>query len=188
MLKNPLFRSLIFFTLLIGLFLIWHGIFRRSKLACIIYVVCFFLLYFFPRVIGYCGDYDNNFYFGGVINLFIIFVAGLFVVMYTFMLWPEILDDLSTSRIASSFAVGCTVYLIEIFFSVWTVAYNFVPGGIYTREGTSVLIGIMTMLLSIFVFSGKEQKKNNSPSLILNSKGPKGSIKHASSSLIISKT
>lgn len=106
--------------------------------------------------------------------------------MYTFMLWPEILDDLTTSRIASSFAVGCIVYLIEIFFSVWTVAYNFVPGGIYTRERTGVLIGIMSAALTLFVFTGKEQKKNNSPSMILNSRGPRGSVKHASSSLIIS--
>ncbi|CAD5122461.1 DgyrCDS10884 [Dimorphilus gyrociliatus] len=157
--------ALIIFTLLIGVFLIWNGIFRRSKLACIVYTISFFILYYFPRTTG--------------------FSAGLLVILYTFLVWPEILDDLTTSRAASTFVIGAIVYLIEIFFSVWTVAYNFVPGGVFTRERTHVLIGIMTATLSLYVLTGKDQKKNNSPAMILNAKGSRGTTKHASSSLMI---
>jgi hypothetical protein len=34
------------------------------------------------------------------------------------------------------------VYIVLTLGSVWVVAYNFVPGGEYTRERTDVLVGI----------------------------------------------
>lgn len=56
---------------------------------------------------------------------------------------------------------GCTlalanfVYIAEMLFSVWTVAYNFVPGGVYTREHTDWLVAFVMFCILLGLKSGK---------------------------------
>jgi len=40
-------------------------------------------------------------------------------------------------------------YLLPAFYSVWTVAYNFVPLGEYTREATGAQIAFLNLILLI---------------------------------------
>ena len=69
--------------------------------------------------------------------------------IYTMSIWPEMVDRLTLCPPARSTVVVIVTYLLEIFFFVWTVAYNFVPGGVYTREHTDFLIA--AVMLSIFM-------------------------------------
>jgi hypothetical protein len=47
-------------------------------------------------------------------------------------------------------ALANLVYIALCLFLVWTVAYNFVPGGVYTREHTDWLV----LIVIIFIFMG----------------------------------
>ncbi|XP_062598080.1 PGAP2-interacting protein-like [Saccostrea cucullata] len=83
------------------------------------------------------------------------YTAGLVLGVYTMSIWPEMADRVSRCPPGRSLVVAVVTYLVEIFFFVWTVAYNFVPGGVYTREHTDYLIA--TVMLGIFIglFIGK---------------------------------
>ncbi len=52
-------------------------------------------------------------------------------------------DRVSQCPPARTVVLAMVVWLVEILFSVWTVAYNFVPGGEYTREHTDWLIAVV---------------------------------------------
>ena len=73
--------------------------------------------------------------------------------VYTMSIWPEMTERLSRCHPARSVCLLIIVYLVEMFFSVWTVAYNFVPGGVYTRERTDITVfGVMVLIfLGLFV-------------------------------------
>jgi len=69
------------------------------------------------------------------------------------------LDRLTTCPPVRTLLLASLVWLVEILFSVWTVAFNFVPGGVYTREHTGWLIvavmislGLVMLLGNIYVF------------------------------------
>ena len=51
--------------------------------------------------------------------------------------------------------VAALVWLVEMLFSVWTVAYNFVPGGVYTRERTDLLVLFIVVSLLLAHFASK---------------------------------
>ena len=70
-------------------------------------------------------------------------------------IWPEMMERLSRSRPTRSVCLLIIIYLIEMFFSVWTVAYNFVPGGVYTRERTDVTVFGVMILIFLGLFVGK---------------------------------
>jgi hypothetical protein len=46
------------------------------------------------------------------------------------------------------------VWLLEMLFSVWTVAYNFVPGGFITRERTNVLLAFVALTVGYGLHAG----------------------------------
>ena len=70
-------------------------------------------------------------------------------------IWPETLDRLTMCPPARTLVTAVAVYLFEILFSVWTVAYNFVPGGVYTREHTDYLVALVIGLLGLGVISNR---------------------------------
>ena len=61
------------------------------------------------------------------------FTCGLFLGVYMMSIWPEMADRATSSPPVKTLLVAMATYLIEMLFSVWTTAYNFVPGGTYTR-------------------------------------------------------
>ncbi|XP_033632255.1 PGAP2-interacting protein-like [Asterias rubens] len=71
------------------------------------------------------------------------FFCGLLLSMYTMSVWPEMIDRLTSCPPAKTLTFAMAIYLVEMLFSVWTTAFNFVPGGAITRE--------MTLLLAAFV-------------------------------------
>ncbi|GAU90034.1 hypothetical protein RvY_02512 [Ramazzottius varieornatus] len=73
------------------------------------------------------------------------FACGLCLAGFASVLWTNALDRVPFGHPAVILGSAMLVYLVEIFFHVWTVAYNFVPGGIYTREHSDYLIGFMCL-------------------------------------------
>jgi len=68
--------------------------------------------------------------------------------------WPMMLDRLSTCPPVRTVLFASLVWLVEILFSVWTVAFNFVPGGVYTREHTGWLIAAVMVMLGLATLLG----------------------------------
>ncbi|KAK6188594.1 hypothetical protein SNE40_004739 [Patella caerulea] len=66
--------------------------------------------------------------------------AGLVLGVYILTIWPRLIHSFSKCPPARSAFVTMATYICQVLFSVWTVAYNFVPGGVYTREATNYLI------------------------------------------------
>ena len=81
--------------------------------------------------------------------------GGLILAVYTMSIWPKMTDRLTMCPPARSMFVVVVTYLVQIFFFVWTVAYNFVPGGVYTREHTDYLIVLVMIGIFIGMFIGK---------------------------------
>lgn len=46
------------------------------------------------------------------------------------------------------------MFIVKVLFSVWTVAYNFVPGGEYTREHTDWLMAYVGLTLALSTVCG----------------------------------
>lgn len=75
------------------------------------------------------------------------FVGGLILGVYTMSVWPAMIDRLFCRPVARTLSLANVVYIVLTLGSVWVVAYNFVPGGEYTRERTHVLLGITMVLI-----------------------------------------
>ena len=75
------------------------------------------------------------------------FVGGLILGVYTMSVWPAMIDRLFCRPVARTLTLANVVYIVLTLGSVWVVAYNFVPGGEYTRERTHVLLGITMVLI-----------------------------------------
>ncbi|KAM7440366.1 Protein cwh43 [Porites harrisoni] len=77
------------------------------------------------------------------------FIGGLILGVYTMSVWPAMIDRLFCRPVARTLTLANVVYIVLTLGSVWVVAYNFVPGGEYTRERTHVLLGITMVLIGL---------------------------------------
>jgi len=68
------------------------------------------------------------------------FFGGLILAIYTSSLWPLLLKRIVAFPPHKVFVVAMGTYFFYLVLSVWVVAYNFVPGGEYTRERTDVMM------------------------------------------------
>ena len=75
-------------------------------------------------------------------------MGGLILGIYTMSIWPPMIDRLFCRPVACTMALANLVYIVLTLASVWVVAYNFVPGGEYTRERTHVLLAVTMVLIS----------------------------------------
>jgi len=80
--------------------------------------------------------------------------GGILLAVYTTSIWPMMLDRVTTCPSVRTLLVASFVWLVEILFSVWTVAYNFVPGGVYTREHTGWLIAAVMVMIGLATLLG----------------------------------
>jgi len=80
--------------------------------------------------------------------------GGILLAVYTTSVWPMMLDHLTTCPPVSTLLVAVFIWLIETLFSVWTVAFNFVPGGVYTREHTGWLIAAVMVMIGLATLVG----------------------------------
>ena len=83
---------------------------------------------------------------------FVIFTGGLVLATYTISIWPDLVDRVTTCNPAIM-GFSALFYIVEVLFFVWTVAYNFVPGGVHTREHTDWLIGFIMVTIGLAMFT-----------------------------------
>ncbi|XP_060567906.1 PGAP2-interacting protein-like [Ruditapes philippinarum] len=109
-----------------------------SKIWWFIGLVSFCALYYLPTWLGFTG--------------------GLILGVYALSIWPEMCDRVSRCPPARTLFLAILVFMIQNFFLVWTVAYNFVPLGEYTRERTYILIAINMLCILAGLFVGGSTK------------------------------
>ncbi len=80
------------------------------------------------------------FYYG---HTYTAFFGGVLLAVYAMSLWPLLLKRAVQFPPHQVFAIMVSIYFSYILLSVWVVAYNFVPGGVFTRERTDVMLGLV---------------------------------------------
>jgi len=80
-------------------------------------------------------------------------IGGLILGVYTMSIWPAMIDRLFCRPVARTLTLANLVYIILVLGSVWVVAFNFVPGGEYTRERTHVLLAITMIFIGLALMS-----------------------------------
>ncbi|KAH9513982.1 Protein cwh43 [Bulinus truncatus] len=91
-------------------------------------------------------------------NPWIGFAAGCLLAYLTMSLWPIVIDTVTQCKPGICLTVASITYIFQVLFWVWTVAFNFVPYGVYTREHTDWLVGcVMAGIFLLVLFSNTSQ-------------------------------
>ncbi|RKP09568.1 Frag1/DRAM/Sfk1 family-domain-containing protein, partial [Thamnocephalis sphaerospora] len=77
------------------------------------------------------------------------FLGGLLFAVFLFSLAPNFALSLGTQPVGRSLAASLLTYNILMLAHVWTVAYEFVPGGPLLRERTGLVMAMMTAALAV---------------------------------------
>jgi len=89
------------------------------------------------------------------------FTGGIFFAIYLMSIWPEYLERVSRCPPGRTMCVAILVYIALMLYNVWTIAYNFLPGGEYTRERTDIYLIFVALCigLGLYVSSGEADKQ-----------------------------
>ncbi len=81
---------------------------------------------------------------------YLAYVCGLAYLTWLFSVAPRViaaaLGQAGSNKLGTTLVVSNLWFMLMLFGSVWPVAYEFVPGGVYMRERTWILV-IMTQLM-----------------------------------------
>jgi endonuclease/exonuclease/phosphatase family metal-dependent hydrolase len=95
------------------------------------------------------------------------FTGGILLAVYTTSVWPAMLDYVSVCPPGRTLCLAMLTWLAETLFSVWTVAYNFVPGGEYTREHTGWLIVVVVVTIGLATLTAGQESHSKSYSAFI---------------------
>ncbi|KFW92220.1 PGAP2-interacting protein, partial [Phalacrocorax carbo] len=99
-------------------------------------------------------------------------VAGNILAVFTMCVWPQLAGCfVSCLYPAKAMSTAMLAYVLELFFCVWCTAYKFVPGGIYARESSHLLLGFIMLCIGVVFLTGPkkdlssvfEMKSNQKP-------------------------
>ncbi|KAM8808363.1 PGAP2-interacting protein [Eudromia elegans] len=85
-------------------------------------------------------------------------VAGSVLAVFTMSVWPKLAGCLiHCSHPGKAMTTAMLAYVLELFFCVWCTAYKFVPGGIYARERSHLLLGFVILCIGVDVLTGSKK-------------------------------
>uniref|UniRef100_A0A8C0GK62 PGAP2-interacting protein n=1 Tax=Chelonoidis abingdonii TaxID=106734 RepID=A0A8C0GK62_CHEAB len=88
-------------------------------------------------------------------------IAGNILAVFTMCTWPRLTGRfVSCLHPGKAMSTAMFVYVLEIFFCVWCTAYKFVPGGIYARESSHLLLGVIMLFVGLDELIGSKKKLN----------------------------
>ncbi|XP_062991608.1 PGAP2-interacting protein [Elgaria multicarinata webbii] len=77
-------------------------------------------------------------------------IAGDFLAVFTMCMWPRMAGCFASClHPGKVMSAAMLTFVLEVFFCVWCTAYKFVPGGIYARESSHILLGIIMLFIVI---------------------------------------
>ena len=75
------------------------------------------------------------------------FYGGLALAVYLMSIFPCIMSKVYRCPQGPVLGFGFLSCVVLLLGSVWTVAYNFVPGGEFTRERTHIVIAVAMVMI-----------------------------------------
>ncbi|XP_074397626.1 PGAP2-interacting protein isoform X1 [Zonotrichia albicollis] len=85
-------------------------------------------------------------------------VAGNILGVFTMCVWPQLAGCfVSCPHPGKAMSTAMFAYVLELFFCVWCTAYKFVPGGVYIRESSHLLLGFIMLCIGIEFLTGPKK-------------------------------
>ncbi|KAM7053286.1 PGAP2-interacting protein isoform 1-T1 [Acridotheres tristis] len=85
-------------------------------------------------------------------------VAGNILGLFTMCVWPQLAGHfVSCLHPGKAMSTAMFAYVLELFFCVWCTAYKFVPGGVYLRESSHLLLGFIMLCIGVDILIGPKK-------------------------------